>query len=391
MEHYAAIDVSLEWSSVCVVDAAGQIVREAKVRSEREALVAFFAESGLSFARIGLEAGPLSQWLYAGLVEAGLPAILIETRHVKAALKAMTVKTDRNDARGMAQLMRMGWFRAVHVKAPMVQEIRALLTARKLLVAKLRDVESSLRGILRGFGLKVGAVSKGKFEARIRELVAGQAMLERVAEPLLRARAALRAEYASLHGELLKAVRADEVCRRLMTIPGVGAVVAMTFKAAVDQPERFARSKAVGAHFGLTPKKYQSGEIDRTGRISKVGDAMVRTALFEAANVMLTRAVRFSALKAWALRVASRQGMKKAKVALARKLAVVMHRMWVDGTSFRWGEASMTRRLRRPKTSPASANQVPSRGRMDRTKPQIREWPASLAGPRVLDRLARSI
>jgi transposase len=342
MEHYAAIDVSLEWSSVCVVDAAGQIVREAKVRSEREALVAFFAESGPSFARIGLEAGPLSQWLYAGLVEAGLPAILIETRHVKAALKAMTVKTDRNDARGMAQLMRMGWFRAVHVKAPMVQEIRALLTARKLLVAKLRDVESSLRGILRGFGLKVGAISQGKFEARVRELVAAQAMLERIAEPLLRTRAALRAECTSLHGELLKAVRADEVCRRLMTVPGVGAVVAMTFRSAIDQPERFARSKAVGAHFGLTPKKYQSGEIDRTGRISKVGDAMVRTALFEAANVMLTRAVRFSTLKAWALRVATRQGMKKAKVALARKLAVVMHRMWVDGTTFRWGKAGVT-------------------------------------------------
>ena len=192
MEHYAAIDVSLEWSSVCVVDAAGEIVREAKVSSEPEALVAWFAASGLRIARIGLEAGPLSQWLHAGLIEAGLPAILIETRHVKAALKAMTVKTDRNDARGMAQLMRMGWFRPVHVKTLQAQEIRALLTARKLLVAKLRDVESSIRGILRGFGLKVGAVSKGKFEARIRELVVGQAMLGRVAEPLLRARAALR-------------------------------------------------------------------------------------------------------------------------------------------------------------------------------------------------------
>jgi transposase len=150
-----------------------------------------------------------------------------------------------------------------------------------------------------------------------------------------------RAEYASLHGELLKVVRADEVCHRLMTVPGVGAVVAMTYRSAIDQPERFAKSKAVGAHFGLTPKKYQSGEIDRTGRISKVGDTMVRTALFEAANVMLTRAVRCSGLKAWSLRVASRHGMKKAKVALARKLAVMMHRMWVDGTSFRWGEASM--------------------------------------------------
>ena len=342
MEHYAAIDVSLEWSSVCVVDAAGQIVREAKVRSEREALAAFFTESGLAFARIGLEAGPLSQWLHAGLVEAGLPAILIETRHVKAALKAMTVKTDRNDARGMAQLMRMGWFRPVHAKAPMVQEIRALLTARKLLVAKLRDVESSIRGILRGFGLKVGAVSKGKFEARIRELVTGQVMLERVAEPLLRARAALRTEYTTLHRDLLRTVREDAVCGRLMTVPGVGAVVAMTFRSAIDQPERFAKSKAVGAHFGLTPKKYQSGESDVTGGISMVGDAMVRTALFEAANVMLTRAVRFSTLKAWALRVAGRHGMKKAKVALARKLAVVMHRMWVDGTSFCWGEASVS-------------------------------------------------
>jgi transposase len=342
MEHYAAIDVSLEWSSVCVVDATGEIVREAKVPSEREALVAFFAASGLRLARIGLEAGPLSQWLHAGLIEAGLPAILIETRHVKAALKAMTVKTDRNDARGMAQLMRMGWFRAVHVKTLQAQEIRALLTARKLLVAKLRDVETSIRGILRGFGLKVGAISKGKFEARIRELVAGQAMLERVAEPLLRARAALRAEYTTLHRDLLRTVREDDVCGRLMTVPGVGAVVAMTFRSAIDRPGRFAKSKAVGAHFGLTPKKYQSGEVDRTGRISKVGDAMVRTALFEAANVMLTRAVRFSTLKAWALRVAGRHGMKKAKVALARKLAVVMHRMWVDGTNFRWGEARVS-------------------------------------------------
>jgi transposase len=337
MEHYAAIDVSLEWSSVCIVDATGEIVREAKVRSEREAVVAFLQATGLTFTRIGLEAGPLSQWLYAGLVGAGLPAICIETRHVKAALKAMTVKTDKNDARGMAQLMRLGWFRPVHVKTLVAQEIRALLTARRLLLAKLCDIETSLRGILRGFGLKVGPVSKLRFESRIRALVTGQAMLERVVEPMLRVHAALRGEYAILHRELLATVRDDEVCRRLMTVPGVGAVVAMSFKSAIDQPERFQHSKAVGAHLGLTPRKYQSGEVDRTGRISKVGDAAVRTALFEAANIMLTRAARWSSLKAWALRVGNRQGMKKAKVALARKLAVVLHRMWLDGTVFRWG------------------------------------------------------
>ena len=211
MEHYAAIDVSLEWSSICIVDPSGGIVREAKVRSEREAVVAFFQASGLTFARIGLEAGPLSQWLHAGLVKAGLPAICIETRHVKAALKAMTVKTDKNDARGMAQLMRLGWFRPVHVKTLVAQEIRALLTARRLLLAKLCDLETSLRGILRGFGLKVGTISKLRFESRIGELAAGQTMLERVVEPVLRVHATLRAEYAVLHRTLLAAVRDDQI------------------------------------------------------------------------------------------------------------------------------------------------------------------------------------
>jgi transposase len=306
------------------------------VASEPEALAAFLRGTGLVFERVGLEAGPLSQWLHAGLGAAGLPAVLIETRHVRAALSAMTNKTDRGDARGIAQLMRLGWFRPVHAKTLLSQEVRALLTARKLLVEKLRDVENSLRGILRGFGLKVGQVGKAGFAARVRELVAGQAMLEVVAASLLRAREAMREQCAILHRRRLAIAREDEVARRLMTVPGVGPVVALTFKAAVDDPARFARSRAVGAHFGLVPRKHQSGEVDRTGRISKVGDATVRTALFEAANVMLSRAVRASALKAWALRVAARQGAKKAKVALARKLAVVLHRIWADGTSFRW-------------------------------------------------------
>jgi transposase len=286
-------------------------------------------DTGLEFARIGLEAGPLSQWLHAGLSAAGLSAILIETRHVKAALKAMTVKTDRNDARGMAQLMRMGWFRPVHVKTVPAQEIRALLTGRKLLLGKLRDVELGIRGLLRGFGLKVGRVSKGRYEARIRELTAGHPMLEPVAAAMLQARVSLRAEYGKLHRMLLGIVRADAICRRLMTVPGVGPVVAVSYKTAVDDPARFRKSKELGPYFGLTPSKYQSGEVDWTGRISKVGDAMVRTALFEAANVMLSRVTRFSALKAWALRVAKLRGLKRAKVALARKLAVVLHRMWI--------------------------------------------------------------
>jgi transposase len=338
MEHYAGIDVSLEWSSVCVVDATGRIVREAKVASEPEALVHFFEQLGLPVARIGLEAGPLSQWLHAGLAEAGLQVVLLETRQVKAALSAMIVKTDRKDARGIAQLLPMGWYRPVHCKSPPAQEIRALLVGRKLLQGKLLDLELGIRGLLRGFGLKVGQVSKGRFAARIRELIAGQPMLERVIEPMLRARETLRQEFHALHRAVLGIVRNDGVCRRLMTVPGVGALVAVTFTSAVDDPARFRHSRAVGAYLGLTPKRYQSGETDVTGGISKVGDAMVRTALYEAANVMLTKTVRFSSLKRWALEVAKRRGPKRAKVALARKLATILHRMWVDGSDFRCGQ-----------------------------------------------------
>jgi transposase len=336
VEHYAGLDVSLEQTSVCVVDAQGQVVREAKVASEPDALIRFLRCQDLEIARVGLEAGPLSQWLHAGLVTAGYEAVLLETRHVKAALSAMTVKTDRRDARGIAQLLRLGWYRPVHAKSASAQEVRSLLTARKLIQGKLLDIESGIRGVLRGFGLKVGAISRGRFDARIRDLVEGQTMLETVIGSMLAARAALQAEFARLHRTLLAIVRSDPVCQQLMSVPGVGAVVAITFRSGVDDPSRFRRSRDVGPHFGLTPRKDQSGEIDVTGSISKVGDRMVRTALYEAASVMLTRTVRMSPLKSWAMGVARRRGAKKARVALARKLGVVLHRMWVDGTSFRW-------------------------------------------------------
>ena len=218
-----------------------------------------------------------------------------------------------------------------------------MLTARKLIQAKLLDLESGIRGVLRGFGLKVGAVSRGRFAARILELVDGNAILETAIGSMLAARTALETEFKRLHRELLTLVRDDAVCRQLMSVPGVGAIVAITFKSGVDDPSRFRRSRDVGPHFGLTPRKYQSGELDVTGSISKVGDRMVRTALYEAASVILTRTVRMSPLKSWAMGVAKRRGTKKARVALARKLGVILHRMWVDGTSFRWSnDAAVT-------------------------------------------------
>ena len=314
MDHFAGLDVSVKETSVCIVDDTGKIVREVKVASEPEALLAVLNNPAYHFKRIGLEAGPLSQWRYSALAEGELPVVCVETRQMQAALKAQINKTDRNDARGMAQMMRVGLYRPVHVKTLRSQKLRMLLTHRKLLQSKAIAIENDLRGTLRNFGLKVGMVGKVKFEARIKELLENQPDLAELVEPLLIVLRALREQIVVLHRRLLAIVRDDEVCRRLMTTPGVGPVVALTYRATVDVPARFHKSKAVGAVFGLTCSKYQSGEIDRSGRISRCGDQMMRVMLYEAAQSML-RLKKWCWLKAWAMQIARRRGMKKAIVA----------------------------------------------------------------------------
>src|SRR3982075_3097720 len=315
MYHFAGLDVSVKETSICIVDETGRIVLEAKVASEPEALLQVLGKPIYRFKRIGLEAGPLSQWLFSALAEAGLPVICVETRHMRAVLQAQINKTDRNDARGMAQMIRAGLYRPVHVKTLRSQKLRMLLTHRKLLQSKAIAIENDLRSTLRNFGLKVRMVGKVRFEARIQELVENFPDLAGLVEPLLIVRRALREQIVILHRRLLAIVRDDEVCRRLMTTPGVGPVVALTYRATVDVPARFRNSKAVGAVFGLTPSKHQSGEIDRMGAISKCGDAMMRTMLFEAAQGLLIRTIKWSWLKAWGMKIARHRGMRRAIVA----------------------------------------------------------------------------
>ena len=334
MDYYAGIDVSLEASSICVVDASGKIVKEAKVSSEPETLIAWFKGLPFVLTRIGLEAGPLSQWLHAALKQAGFAVELLETRHVRDAFKAMPVKTDRNDARGIAQLMRLGWFRPVHCKSAPAQETRAVLTARKLVQGKLYDIEMSLRGLLRGFGLKVGRTTKTGFASRITELTEHHPALKAIAKALLAVHEVLLKELNGFETQVRKMARSDSRVRLLMTAPGVGVIVGLTYVAAIDYPARFSSSKSVGAHFGMTPKKYKSGETDVTGRVSKMGDKGVRTTLSEAAHIILTMPVKGGALKSWAAKLARRVWMQKAKVARARKLAVILHRMLTDGSAF---------------------------------------------------------
>lgn len=341
MAYYVGIDASLETVNICIVDEEGAVTLESRIEAEPSSIIELLERFGKPVLRVGLEAGPTASWLFTELRAAGLPAVCMECRHVKAGLGAMRNKTDRNDARGIAQLVRLGWFRHVFVKSEEAQRIRMLIVGRSHLLSKSHDLENCIRGSLKVFGLRIGTVTRQGFEARVLDLIDGSAGLALIVEPLLRARRAMIEEFDRLDRLCREVARRDPVCRQLMSVPGVGVIVALTYRTGVDAPERFKRSRDVGAHFGLTPRRYSSGQTDYDGRISRCGDEMVRTALYQAAHVLLHHG-RWSSLRAWAMRIAKRRSLKAAKVALARKLAVVLHRMWVDGTDFRWSDTPPT-------------------------------------------------
>lgn len=342
MTLYAAFDTSATTTVICIVTGRdGSPVFETTVPTDPESLHLALAPYLPRLQRVGLEAGSWSAWLHRELTARGVPVVILETRHAAAALQAQRNKTDRNDARGLAQLVRSGWFKTVHAKSEESHRLKLLLAHRRTLKRKLLDIENEVRHSIKALGLMVGRrVQRATFLSRIRELVAGDPLVAGITECMLRAWSALWDEYRKLHTLLVQVAGQDELCRRFIGIPGVGPVTAVTFKAAIDDPTRFAKSKTVGAHFGLTPKREQSGtSIDRDGHISRRGDGEVRTALYEAASSMLTRSQNWSTLKAWGVRVSAKRGHKRAVVAVARKLAVIMHRMWLDGSDFRFSAA----------------------------------------------------
>jgi transposase len=336
MQHYVGLDVSLKQTAVCVVDQAGKIRREGMVASEPKAIADFIATNAPQVIRIGFESGATSTWLWTELTKFGLPAICIDARHAKAALKMQINKSDRNDAVGIARIMQCGWYKEVRVKDLDSHAIRALLGSRALLVELKRDLENQIRGLLKNLGLVIGRCKLNTFTARATELIDGKPALAAAVEPLLKAREAIGQQIADLDRKVLRLARSTPQVRRFMTVPGVGPITALCYLATIDDPTRFKKSRSVGAYVGLTTRRYASGETDRTGRISKCGDGMLRSYLYEAANVLLTRVAKWSALKAWGMRIARRRSLSKARVAVARKLAVILHRMWIDGTEFSW-------------------------------------------------------
>jgi transposase len=338
MAHYVGLDVSLKQTSICVVNQAGSVVREGAVGSDPELIAAFVRSKAPETLRIGLETGPTTTWLWTELKRLGLPVICIDARHAKAVLKMQINKSDRNDAAGIARIMQTGWFKEVRVKDIDSHLVKALLVSRALLVKIKRDLENQIRGLLKNLGLVVGRAKFNVFAARTEELIEDRPELAAVIRPLLAARKAIEEQVGDLDRQVLKLARHDLQVRRFMSVPGVGPVTALCFKATIDDPTRFKRSRSVGAYVGLTTRRHASGEVDWSGRISKCGDAMLRMYLFEAAGVLLTRVPKWSALKAWGMRLAKRNGLRKAKVAVARKLAVILHRMWIDGTEFNWSK-----------------------------------------------------
>src|SRR5262245_8625681 len=338
MEHYVGLDVSLKQTAICVVDQAGRIVCEDVVVSDPEAIATFVKSKAPCAVRIGLETGATTTWLWSELKGKGLPIICIDARHAKAALKMQINKTDRNDAIGIARIMQCGWFKEVHVKGLESHAIKALLASRALLVKIKRDLENHIRGLLKNQGLVIGRAKFNVFAMRANELIEDRSELAVAVGPLLKAREIVERQIADFDRKVMKLARDDQQVRRFMTVPGVGPITALCFRATIDDPARFKRSRSVGAFVGLTARRHASGEIDWTGRISKCGDAMLRSYLFEAAGVLLTRVSKWSALKAWGMRLAKRNGLRKAAVAVARKLAVILHRMWIDRTEFNWSK-----------------------------------------------------
>jgi len=336
MEYFVGLDVSLRSVALCIVDGKGTVLLERELPCEVSDITECLTDFPHPVERVGFEAGTMSQHLFFGLKAEGFDVVCMEARQVNAALSAMRNKTDKNDARGIAQVLRTGWFSPVHMKSREAHGQRALLSTRKALLNKTIDLANEVRGLLKIFGIRLPkCVKHGSFDGIVRPMIEVDDVLAHALLPLLDARLVLHQHFLELDRRVKRAATHDEVCMRMMTVPGVGPITALTFKAAVDDPSRFKRSRTVAAHFGLTPRRYQSGEHDNPGRISKAGDRDVRATLYSAANALLMRTMAGSQIKSWGMRLMRTKGRRRAVVAVARKLAVLLHRMWADGTEFR--------------------------------------------------------
>jgi transposase len=359
---HAGLDVSDQTTAICVLDKVGKPIFETTVATTPAAIAAALKLYRRSLAGVALESGTKAAWLHKELTKLRFPMVCLDARHAHSALRAKPNKTDRNDARGLATLLNRGLFTTAHIKSDEALRIRVLLSTRKAMQRKALDLQMSVRMTAKIFGAhmerKAGRlVEKRKGHAR-------DDLLLLLSHGTVRASDALMAEVAILDSLVKDMASEDPVCQRLMTIPGVGPITALTFRAAVDDPARFKSSRTIGAYFGLTPRRTQSGQTDFQGRITRRGDTSVRTALCSAASSILTRSKSQSTLRLWALRLREEKGFGVATVACARKLAVIMHRMWVTGEEFDPKRGATT-------AGEGSARSAGQRGRVPVDRPRL--------------------
>ena len=340
MAHFVGLDVSQEETHYCVLNDLGKIIVEGKSCSSPEAIATMLQRYAPKLEKVGFESGTLTVWLWHRLRQMGIEAICMDARHAHGVLSCRMNKTDKNDARGLAELLRMGWYKEVRVKALDTHCRKALIGSRALLVRMRVDIQNQIRGTLKLFGIKIGSAGRSSFDCRVREILVDDSPISKVALGMLDIRAGLMREIHALDHVLKRMAQTDPTCKRLMTVPGVGPITALSFMTAIDDPNRFSNSAAIGAYLGLTPRKHQSGEVDWSGRISKSGDKLTRHYLFEAATTLLLRVKRWSTLKNWGIRLSKRVGRKKATVAVARKLAVILFCIWKDGTEFEYASTA---------------------------------------------------
>lgn len=337
---FVGLDVSKKETSICVCNVAGDALAAASVVTDPDVISKTLERFTGAMRCVVLETGRMANWLYSELSDRGLPMVCIDARQAHAVLSQMHNKTDANDAAMLAELARTGFYKKVEVKSRVAQERRALLKAREIALKSRVNIENTIRGLLASFGLRLPKHLQ-TYEQRVHALLEDKEVLASIIIPLLELRTAALRQAAALSKEMTKHAKEDDACQRLMTIPGVGPVSAVIYVATIDDPNRFAKSRSVGAYLGLTSRRYQSGDIDFGGRISKRGDAMLRSTLYEAASSLLNRVKpgKGSALQSWARALKARTSHKKAVVALARKLAVLMHAIWKNGTTFEMKEA----------------------------------------------------
>jgi transposase len=334
MKQYVGLDVSQAETAICVIDETGRCCWEGTCRSTPEAIGRLLRERAPEAATIAIETGPLAVWHWHALRHAGFPVVCLHARHAQAALSLQLNKTDRNDAAGLAQLVRLGWYRAVEVKSLESHALRVVLRVRTQLIAMRTTLSNQIRGLLKTFGVVLAPGRGQRFQQLVEARLPHVSPIRLVITSLLTLWQQVGEELKQFDREIDRQARASAVCRRLMSVPGVGSITAVAYVAMVDNPARFTRSADVGAYLGLTPRRYQSGAVDRQGSISKCGDRLVRAVLFEAAAVLLSRIKTPSALRAWGLHLVARIGLQKARVAVARKLAVLLHHLWITDSSF---------------------------------------------------------